>query len=358
MSTAAAQLRPELAGATPYGSPQLDVPIRLDTNENPYPPPRAVVDDITAAVSVAAGGLNRYPDREARALRHDLAGYLGYGLRSEQIWPANGSNEVMLQLLQAYGGPGRTVMSFAPTYSMYPHFARSTATDWVCHPRRPDFGIDVDTALEHLSAEQPDVLVLASPNNPTGAALELETVAALADRAPGLVIVDEAYAEFRRPEVPSALALLAERPRLVVTRTMSKAFALAGARVGYAAADPQVVAALRLVRLPYHLSTLTQVVARAALQHSATLLAQLDELRAERDALVGWLRRAGLSVADSDANFVLFGRFPDTRPVWQGLVDRGILIRDAGPPGWLRVSIGTPQQMSAFRSELTEVLAG
>jgi len=358
MSAAAAQLRPELAGAIPYSAPQLDVPIRLDTNENPYPPPQAVVDDITAAVSAAAGGLNRYPDREARALRHDLAGYLGHGLRSEQIWAANGSNEVMLQLLQAYGGPERTAMSFAPTYSMYPHFARSTGTRWVCHPRRPDFGIDLDTALENISAEQPDVVVLASPNNPSGTALGLETVAALADRAPGLVIIDEAYAEFRRPNVPSALALLAERPRLVVTRTMSKAFALAGARVGYAAADPQVVAALRLVRLPYHLSTLTQVVARAALRHSSSLLAQLDVLRTERDALVGWLRAAGLSVVDSDANFVLFGRFPDTRAVWQALVDRGILIRDAGPPGWLRVSVGTPQQMSAFRDALREVLAG
>lgn len=357
MSTTAPPLRPELVGGIPYGAPQLDVSIRLNTNENPYPPTQAVVDDITAAVATAAGGLNRYPDREAEALRRDLAGYLGHGLSATQVWAANGSNEVMLQLLQAYGGPGRTAMSFAPTYSVYSHFARSTGTRWVCHPRRPDFGIDTDAALDHVSAERPDVVVLASPNNPTGGALALDTVAAVADHAPGLVIVDEAYAEFRRLGVQSALALLADHPRLVVTRTMSKAFALAGVRLGYAAADPRIVAGLRLVRLPYHLSTLTQVVARTALQHSSTLLAQLDALRTERDALVRWLRAAGLSVADSDANFVLFGRFPDTRAVWQGLVDRGVLIRETGPSGWLRVSIGTPEQMSVFRCALREVLA-
>jgi histidinol-phosphate aminotransferase len=356
VSTTAPPLRPELAGGTAYGSPQLDVAVRLDTNENPYGPPQEVVDDITASVAMAAGGLNRYPDREALALRHDLADYLGHGLDATQVWAANGSNEVMLQMLQAYGGPGRTAMSFTPTYSMYPHYARSTATRWVCPPRTREFGIDLDTAVDQVRAEQPDVVLLASPNNPTGGTLGLETVAALAEQAPGLVIVDEAYAEFRRPGVPSALELLSEHPRLVVTRTMSKAFALAGVRLGYAAADPQVVAGLRLVRLPYHLSTLTQVAARAALRHSTALLAQLDVLRAERDALVGWLRDIGLTAVDSDANFVLFGRFADSRAVWQALVDRGVLIRETGPPGWLRVSVGTPQQMTIFRDALNEVL--
>jgi histidinol-phosphate aminotransferase len=356
VSTAALPLRPDLVGALPYGSPQLDVPVRLDTNENPYPPPLAVVDDIASAVRVAAGTLNRYPDREAQALREDLAAYLGHGLDAANMWAANGSNEVMLHLLQAFAGPGRTVMSFSPTYSMYPHFARSTGTRWVSHPRRPDFSIDVDTALDQIRAEQADVVLLTSPNNPTGTALPLDTVAAVAEQAPGLVVVDEAYAEFRRPGVPSALALLAEHPRLVVTRTMSKAFALAGARLGYLAADPQVVAALRLVRLPYHLSTITQVVARAALRHAVTLLAEVDVLRAERDALVDWLRQEGLSVAESDANFVLFGELADRHAVWQGLLDRGVLIRETGPPGWLRVSVGTPEQMSVFRSALQEVL--
>ena len=356
MSTTAIPLRPELVGAVPYGSPQLDVPVRLDTNENPYPPPPAVVDDIATAVRAAAETLNRYPDREAQALREDLAAYLGHGLDAANIWAANGSNEVMLHLLQAFGGPGRTAMSFSPTYSMYPHFARSTSTRWVTHPRLPDFGIDVHTALAQISRERPDVILLTSPNNPTGTALPLETVTAVAERAPGLVVVDEAYAEFRRPGVPSALALLGEHPRLVVTRTMSKAFALAGARVGYLAADPEVVAALRLVRLPYHLSVITQTVARTALRHGPALLAQVDALRAERDELVRWLRSEGLSVADSDANFVLFGEFADRRAVWQGLLDRGVLIRETGPPGWLRVSVGTPEQMSVFRHGLQEVL--
>jgi histidinol-phosphate aminotransferase len=357
LSAAAPPLRPELVGEPAYGSPQLDVAVRLDTNENPYPPPQPVVAAITAAVAAAAGGLNRYPDREALALRQDLAAYLGHGLGVDQLWAANGSNEVMLQLLQAYGGPGRAVLSFTPTYSMYPNYARSTGTRWVSHPRGPDFGIDLESAMQHMSAERPDVVVLASPNNPTGGALALETVAAIADRAPGLVIVDEAYAEFRRPGVPSALELLAEHPRLVVTRTMSKAFALAGVRLGYAAADPHVVAGLRVVRLPYHLSTLTQAVARAALRHTSTLLAQVDALRTERDALVEWLRGQGLSVADSDANFVLFGRFPSSGAVWQALLDRGVLIRDTGPAGWLRVSVGTPQEMATFRHALTEALA-
>jgi len=357
VSTAALPVRPELVGAVPYGAPQLDVPVRLDTNENPHPPPQVVVDDIAAAVGSAAGQLNRYPDREASALREELAGYLGHGLAAANIWAANGSNEVMLHVLQAFAGPGRTAMSFSPTYSMYPHFARSTGTRWVSHPRRAaDFSIDLDEALARIGEERPDVVLLASPNNPTGTALPLETVAVIAERAQGVVVVDEAYAEFRRPGVPSVLTLLGEHPRLVVTRTMSKAFALAGARLGYLAADPQVVAALRLVRLPYHLSTITQVVARTALGHAPRLLARVDALRAERDALVGWLRGEGLSVADSDANFVLFGEFADRHAVWQGLLDQGVLIRETGPPGWLRVSVGTPEQTSVFRSALREVL--
>jgi len=356
VSTAALPLRPELVGVLPYGSPQLEVPVRLDTNENPYPPPQVVVDDIAAAVAVAARQLNRYPDREARTLREDLADYLGNGIAASQVWAANGSNEVMLHVLQAFAGPGRTAMSFSPTYSMYPHFARSTGTRWVSHPRNTDFSIDLDAALDRIGDERPDVVLLTSPNNPTGTAVPLETVAAIAERAQGLVLVDEAYAEFRRPGVPSALALLSEHPRLVVTRTMSKAFALAGARLGYLAADPQVVAALRLVRLPYHLSTISQVVARTALRHAASLLARVDALRVDRDALVDWLRQEGLSVTDSDANFVLFGQFADRHAVWQGLLDHGVLIRETGPPGWLRVSVGTPEQMSAFRSALQEVL--
>jgi histidinol-phosphate aminotransferase len=353
-------LRDELRGAVPYGAPQLDVAVALNTNENPYPPGPAVVADIAAAVAATAGRLNRYPDREALDLRADLAAYLntdgGAVLRPEQVWAANGSNEIMLQLLQAFGGPGRTAVSFAPTYSMYPEYARDTHTIWVQGRRADDFTIDLPHALSVLAQHQPSVVLLASPNNPTGTALPLADIEAILAAAPGVVVVDEAYGEFRRAGVPSALTLLPSQPRLVVTRTMSKAFALAGGRVGYLAASPAVVDAVRIVRLPYHLSAVTQAVARAALAHAGSLLAAVEELRAERDRTVEWLRAQGLQAADSDANFVLFGVFADRHAVWQGLVDRGVLIREVGPAGWLRVSIGTAAEMATFRNALLAVL--
>ena len=348
-------LRPELVGVEPYGAPQLDVPVRLNTNENPYGPSPDAVATIAAAVADVAGGLNRYPDREAAALRSDLAAYLGHGLTSDRVWAANGSNEVMMQVLQAFGGPGRTAMSFAPTYSMYPEYARGSSTRWVAAQRTEAFEIDVAAAAACVAEEQPAVVFLASPNNPTGTALPLDTIKTLCDAAPGVVVVDEAYAEFRREGVPSALSLLDDYPHLLVTRTMSKAFAFAGGRVGYVASSAAVIDALRVVRLPYHLSTITQAVARAAITHRDELLARVAELRAERDATVAWLRAEGLTVADSDANFVLFGRFADRHRVWQGLLDRGVLIRETGPDGWLRVSIGTPADMKAFRAALDEV---
>jgi histidinol-phosphate aminotransferase len=348
-------LRSELRGIEPYGAPQLDVPVRLNTNENPYPPGPAVVADIARTAADVAAGLNRYPDREAAALRADLAAYLGHGLSAAQVWAANGSNEVMVQLLQAFGGPGRTAVSFAPTYSMYPSYARDTHTRWVVGRRAEDFTLDPDAAAALIRSEQPSVVLLASPNNPTGTALPLEQLEAVYDAAPGMVVVDEAYAEFRHPETPSALRLLPGRRRLVVTRTMSKAFALAGARLGYLAADPEVVDAVRIVRLPYHLSALSQAVARVALRHADELLGAVDKLRAQRDDLVGELRRLGLQVCDSDANFVLFGTFEDRHAVWRGLLDRGILIRETGPPGWLRVSMGRPEEMTEFLNALGEV---
>jgi histidinol-phosphate aminotransferase len=352
-------LRDELRGESPYGAPQLDVPVALNVNENPYPPSERVVAEIGAAAARAARTLNRYPDRDAVALRADLASYLtadgGVGLQVDQVWAANGSNEIMLQLLQAFGGPGRTAVSFAPTYSMYPEYARDTHTNWVVGRRAEDFSIDLPQALGVLAEHQPSVVLLASPNNPTGTALSLDDVEAIVAAAPGVVVVDEAYGEFRRAGVPSALSLLPEQPRLVVTRTMSKAFALAGGRLGYLAASRAVVDALRIVRLPYHLSAVTQAVARVALANSDELLAAVDELRAERDRTVTWLRGVGLQAADSDANFVLFGTFPDRHAVWQGLLDRGVLIRETGPDGWLRVSIGTRDEMAAFRRALEEV---
>jgi histidinol-phosphate aminotransferase len=349
-------LRPELVGQVPYGAPQLDVPVCLNVNENPYPPSERVAAEIAVAAAGAARTLNRYPERDALALRGDLAGYLGHGLTADQIWAANGSNEVMLHVLQAFGGPGRSVLSFAPTYSMYPEYARNTHTEWVTYPRREDFTIDADLAVSAINERQPDVIFVTSPNNPTGTAVSPDTLRAICDAAPGVVVVDEAYAEFARSGTPSALELLAEYPRLAVSRTMSKAFAFAGGRLGYLAATAGFVDALRIVRLPYHLSAVTQAVARVALAHADEMLAHVDALRRGRDDVAAWLTARGLTVAESDANFVLFGRFGDRHRVWQGLLDRGVLIRETGPDGWLRVSVGTPEEMASFRDALTAVL--
>lgn len=368
MSPSFPPLREELQGIEPYGAPQMSleqVPVQLNVNENPYGPSAEAAADISRAVGEAAVSLNRYPDREFVELREALAGYLntsgGSGITPAMVWAANGSNEVMLQLLQAFGGPGRVALSFAPTYSMYPEYARDTMTEWVAGHRAEDFSLDLDAARRLVEERRPSVVLLPSPNNPTGTALPPEAVTMLCEAAAsyepgGLVVVDEAYGEFRRAGTPSALELLPRHRNLVVTRTMSKAFALAGARLGYLAADPAICDAIRVVRLPYHLSAVTQATALAALRHAPELLGRVDDLRAERDATVVWLREQGLEVADSDANFVLFGRFADRHALWQGLVDRGVLIRETGPEGWLRVSVGTADEMAAFRQALVETM--
>jgi histidinol-phosphate aminotransferase len=354
--SSALPLRDELRGLTPYGAPMIDVPVRLNVNENPYPPSEALVAYAASTVADVVRGLNRYPDRDVLALRRDLAAYLGHGLDASRVWAANGSNEIMLQLLQAFGGSGRTALSFAPTYSMYPEYARDTMTSWVTGRRDEDFGIDRAHALEQVREHQPSVVLLASPNNPTGTALPLELVSALHQASDGVVVVDEAYAEFRRAGTASALALLDDHPRLVVVRTMSKAFAFAGARLGYLAAAADIVSAVQVVRLPYHLSAVTQAVARVALAHAHELLAKVAVIRMDRDSIAHWLRDQGLTVPDSDANFVLFGRFADRHAVWQGLLDNGVLVRETGPAGFLRVTVGTPDEMAAFRTALVEVL--
>ena len=368
MSSTFPPLREELRGIEPYGAPQLSLeqaPVQLNVNENPYGPSPETAADIARAVGEAAASLNRYPDREFTELRAALAAYLdtdgGSGITPDMVWAANGSNEVMLQLLQAFGGPGRVALSFAPTYSMYPEYARDTLTEWQAGHRAEDFSLDLDAARRLVEERRPSVVLLPSPNNPTGTALPPEAVTMLCEAAAsydpgGIVVVDEAYGEFRRAGTPSALELLPRHRNLVVTRTMSKAFALAGARLGYLAADPAICDAIRVVRLPYHLSAVTQATALAALRHAPELLGKVDDLRVERDATVAWLREQGLEVADSDANFALFGRFADRHAVWQGLVDRGVLIRETGPSGWLRVSIGTPDEMAAFRQALLETM--
>ena len=374
-------LRPDLDGEAPYGAPEIDVPVRLNVNENPYPLSAAVIESIATAVAQAAQGLNRYPERDFPRLRAALADYLevesGAHLTPEQIWAANGSNEVMLHVLQAFGGPGRTCLTFTPTYSMYPEYARDTLTDYVTRPRREDFTLDADAAVTAINELRPAVVILASPNNPTGTALPLEDIRRILEAARGhgpmlgagigsparasdcVVVIDEAYAEFRRPGVPSALELVGPaNPHLAVTRTMSKAFGAAGLRLGYLAADSALVDALRVVRLPYHLSAVTQAAALAALSHREELMAQVVSLRNERDAFVDWLRAQGLTAHDSDANFVLFGPFPDRDTVWRRLLDAGVLIRVVGPEGFLRASIGTPAEMERLRRALVAAIGG
>jgi histidinol-phosphate aminotransferase len=347
-------IRDDLRGKSPYGAPQLDVAIRLNTNENSYPLPDEVVEAIGKAVQAELRDLNRYPDRDAVALRTDLAGYLGHGLRPVNLWAANGSNEVQQQLLQAFAGPGRTALGFGPSYSMHPLLAAGTGTRWIGALRDPDFGLTPAAAVAQVREHDPDLVFLCSPNNPTGTALDPAVIDAVLGVARGMVVVDEAYAEFARPGTPTALALLSGQPRLVVSRTMSKAFGFAGGRLGYLAADPAVVDAVQLVRLPYHLSSLTQAAARAALAQRDALLATVDAIKQQRDRIVATLRARGIRVADSDANFVLFEVGDDQRVAWQALLDKGVLIRDVGLPGWLRVTAGTPAETSAFLSAVEE----
>ncbi|GEL23256.1 histidinol-phosphate aminotransferase [Pseudonocardia sulfidoxydans NBRC 16205] len=349
-------LRADLRGKSPYGAPQLDVPVRLNTNENPYPPPAALVADVTAAVAAAAADLHRYPDRDALALRADLAAYLtgrtGVALTAANMWAANGSNEVLQQILQTFGGPGRRAVGFEPSYSMHPIISSGTQTEWVPAPRDESFGIDVPAACALLASLGPDVTFLTSPNNPTGQSLHPDEVAALVEAAPGIVVVDEAYGEFSSH--PSAIRLLdTHGDKLIVSRTMSKAFAFAGGRLGYLAAAPAVVDALQLVRLPYHLSVLSQAAARAALRHADATLASVALLAAERDRVMAALAAAGYAVVGSDANFVLFGRFADAPRAWRAFLDRGVLIRDVGISAHLRVTVGTPEENDAFLAAAT-----
>ncbi|MBJ7290751.1 histidinol-phosphate transaminase [Williamsia sp.] len=344
-------LRDALRGQNAYGAPQLDVPVALNTNENPHPPSAALVADVAESVREAAAVLHRYPDRDAVALRTDLARYLservGVPLTVDNVWAANGSNEILQQLLQAYGGPGRTAIGFVPSYSMHPIISGGTDTAWVNVMRAPDFSLDVDAAVAEITTRRPDVVFLTSPNNPTGQSVSSDDVRAIVSAASGIVIVDEAYAEFSDRE--SAIGLIDEfGDRLVVSRTMSKAFAFAGGRLGYLVAAPALVASLLLVRLPYHLSVVTQAAARAALRHADDTLAGVAAIVTERGRVVGALTDLGFDVVDSDANFVLFGRFTDAAASWQRFLDGGVLIRDVGIEGFLRVTIGTADENDAF----------
>ncbi|MCH6196749.1 histidinol-phosphate transaminase [Corynebacterium mastitidis] len=353
-------LREELRGKHAYGAPQLDVPVRLNTNENPYEPSPALVEELTRRVGELATGLNRYPDRDATLLRRALADYVsvqtGVRVSTDNLWAANGSNEVLQQLLQAFGGPGRTALSFTPSYSMHPILSEGTQTAWVSVPRDATFQIDVEAALAELRERRPEVVFITTPNNPTGSVLPLPELRRLVEAAPGVVIVDEAYMEFS--ESPSAVGLIEEYPtKVVVSRTMSKAFDFAGGRLGYLVAAPAVIEAIMLVRLPYHLSTLSQAAALAALGHAGDTLATVRRIVAERERVRAGLADLGLSVAPSEANFLLFGVPGDAARAWQRFLDQGVLIRDVGIPGHLRVTIGKPEENDAFLAAAAKVCA-
>ncbi len=344
-------LRDNLRGKTPYGAPQLDVPYQLNTNENPHPPSKALIDDVAESIREAATQLHRYPDRDAVALRTELAQYLsaatGVTLAVDNLWAANGSNEILQQLLQAFGGAGRSALGFVPSYSMHPIITEGTDTTWLETKRSGDFSIDIDFALSEIASRRPDIVFVTSPNNPTGASIPNDDLRAIVSAAPGIVIIDEAYGEFS--ELPSAVELIDEFPtKVVVTRTMSKAFAFAGGRLGYFAAAPAVIDAVMLVRLPYHLSVITQAAARAALRHADETLAGVASIIVERKRVVAQLIEQGYDVAESDANFVLFGTFVDAPASWQRYLDSGVLIRDVGITGHLRVTIGLPDENDAF----------
>lgn len=348
-------LRDDLRGLEPYGAPQKPAPIALNVNENTHPLPEVVAHDIVTSLAEAVPTLNRYPDREFTELRESLANYLGADLNRDNVWAANGSNEILQQVFQAFGGPGRRAMGFHPTYSMYPILARGTGTAWIAATRDEEFRLSPDTAVRQVRESSPDIVVLCSPNNPTGTVLSIETITAVYDATDGIVAVDEAYAEFAPAGTVSALDLLPGRERLMVSRTMSKAFAFAGVRLGYLAADPAVVDALRLVRLPYHLSALTQAAALAALRHSDVLLATSESIAAQRDRLLAELPKLGFPTLPSAANFVLFGGVEDPPAMFTALMEHGILVRDVGIPGHLRVTAGTEAETTSFLIAIAEI---
>ena len=343
-------LRDDLRGQHPYGAPQLDVRVRLNTNENPFAPDDAVVGAVMERVLDSVRGLNRYPDRDAVELRGALASYVGErtgaSVTGEQVWAANGSNEVLQQILQAFGGPGRKALGFEPSYAMPRLISRGTSTEFVAAPREARFELTPGLVVDAIAEHRPDVVFLCSPNNPTGGVVGADVVLAACEASTGMVVVDEAYGEFSHS--PSATRLLEGNDRIVVVRTLSKALELAGARIGYLVADPSVVDAVQLVRLPYHLSSVTQAVGLAALAHADDLLQWVQVLAGERDRMAEALAELGYDVHPSEANFVFFGGIPDQEALWRSLLDASVLVRDVGIPGHLRVTAGTPEETSAF----------
>ena len=354
-------LRDDLKEQSPYGAPQLPLEVKLNTNENPFSLSPALVKKLSEAIANSAKDFNRYPDRDAIELRSELAKYLssttGVNLSVDQIWAANGSNEIIQTLFLAFAGAGVNSLGFTPSYSMHENIARSTGTNWIIGERLSDFSIDLSSALKEISTQKPKLVFITTPNNPTGTSTEISDIRRIIEataQVGGLTIIDEAYAEFS--EQPSTIELLSEYLNLVVIRTMSKAFSFAGVRVGYLAAGKEVVDALQLVRLPYHLSTPTQLLAKVALEFQGELLAEVEQLKIERNKVVVELQKLGLTVVPSSANFLLFS-IDSEKKVWQELVKVGVLVRDVGIAGHLRVTIGTPSENDRFLAALREILS-
>ena len=342
--------RPGLRDVAPYESSQFDVEARLNTNECPYPLPDGFGDDLAKAVRDLS--LNRYPDREAEALRAGLADVADHPF--EGTWAANGSNEILLQLLQAYGGPGRRVVVFEPTYALHSRLAWVTRSDVVAVRLEPPWRIDARHVAEAWRAD-PSVVFVCSPNNPTGNVPPAETIHELVARGTTLVVVDEAYIEFGGDSVAP---LVRRHPNLVVVRTFSKAFALAGARVGYCLASPDLVDDLRRVRLPYHLSSLNQAAGLVPSPTGRTRSASWTPSETSATGSSRRYRRWARRPTRRRRTVVLFRPPRHAREVWRGLLDRGVLVRDLTElvPECLRVTAGTPEEVDLFLSALEEVL--
>lgn len=348
-------IRDSLKGRTPYGAPQLHVPIALNVNENSHRIPEQVAIDVVSRLAQAVLNINRYPDREFLGLREKLAKYLGHNLGADQLWAANGSNEVIQQIFQAFGGPGRKALGFKPTYSMYSLIALGADTDYLEVERAERYELTPELIRAAIAEHKPDIVMLCSPNNPTGTPLSLSCIEAAYEATNGIVVVDEAYAEFSHGQDETAISLLPGRPRLLVSRTMSKAFAFAGARLGYLAADSAVIDALRLVRLPYHLSAFTQAASEAALDHSEAMLGTVADIQVQRDRLLVELAELGYDPYRSDSNFVLFAGVDDPNAMFEALLARGILVRNVGIPNTLRVTAGTEAETTAFLAALADL---
>ncbi len=347
--------RPDLEELVPYAAPQLPARYRLNTNESPYPPPEGLVAEVAAELGKAA--LNRYPARDAGQTLDRLSEHVGRN--PEELWMANGSNEVFLHLLLAFGGAGRRVLVFEPTYSMHSMVARISGASVVAARRTEDFAIDLDEAVATVHSERPDMVILCSPNNPSGNCDPLDLVRTLLEVVGGIVVVDEAYGEFAQPQ-DSAAPLFSEHDNLVVVKTFSKAWRLAGVRIGYMMADPALISQVSKVALPYHLSTITQLFAEAALRYAATTAETIKAITIERDRVSIELQAMGVKTFPSSANFVLF-QVEDARRVWEGLLRRDVLIRNyaghQGLEGCLRVTAGMENENESFISALEETLS-